>query len=119
MALGSRGVSLCACELRHITLPRIDLQSISSLDCDPSPMAGPFLRSARPPPRRRTRPSAGPDCPAHEQPASRTRTSALPRVTERPSRAMQSALPGHAIEHDENVGLVSQFEILPSLSSAD
>jgi hypothetical protein len=39
-------VSLSVCELRHTTLPRIDLQIISSLDCDPSRMTGPFLRSA-------------------------------------------------------------------------
>ena len=51
------------CELRHIALPRIDLLCRFSLDCDPSPMTGPFLRSAHPPPRRRTRPCAGPDCP--------------------------------------------------------
>src|ERR1700724_955280 len=36
------------CELRHIALPRIDLLCRFSLDCDPSPMTGPFLRSARP-----------------------------------------------------------------------
>jgi hypothetical protein len=36
------------CELRHITLARIDLFCRFSLDCDPSPMTGPFLRSARP-----------------------------------------------------------------------
>jgi hypothetical protein len=44
----SRKNSLSVCELRHITLPRIDLRlpSVSSLDWDPSPMTGPFLRSA-------------------------------------------------------------------------
>ncbi len=35
-------VFLSVCELRHITLPRIDLLWRFSLDCDPSPMAGPF-----------------------------------------------------------------------------
>jgi hypothetical protein len=39
-------VSFHLCELRHITLPRIDLLCRFSLDCDPSPMAGSFLRSA-------------------------------------------------------------------------
>jgi hypothetical protein len=35
-------VSSHLCELRHIALPRIDLLCRFSLDCDPSPMAGPF-----------------------------------------------------------------------------
>ena len=38
-------------ELRHITLPRIGLQKISSLDCDPPQMTGPFFEKRRPPPR--------------------------------------------------------------------
>jgi len=39
-------VSFHLCELRHITLPRIDLHCRRFLpDWDPSPMAGSFLRS--------------------------------------------------------------------------
>jgi hypothetical protein len=36
------------CELRHITLPRIDLVWGFSLDCDPPPMTGPFFEKRRP-----------------------------------------------------------------------
>jgi hypothetical protein len=39
-------VSRSVCELRHTTLPRIDLPCRFSLDWDPSPMAGSFLRGA-------------------------------------------------------------------------
>jgi hypothetical protein len=39
-------VSFHLCELRHITLPRIDVLWGLLPDCDPSPMAGSFLRSA-------------------------------------------------------------------------
>src|SRR5450759_727584 len=47
-------VSFHLCELRHITLPRIDLHCRRFLpDWDPSPMAGSFLRSALRGPRRR------------------------------------------------------------------
>jgi hypothetical protein len=41
-------VFLSVCEFRHIALPRIELLYCFSLDCDPSLMTGPFLRSARP-----------------------------------------------------------------------
>ena len=41
-ALQSGKRSFHLCELRHITLPRIDLLWCFSLDCDPSPMAGSF-----------------------------------------------------------------------------
>jgi hypothetical protein len=74
-------------------LPRIDLLCRFSLDCDPPPMTGPFLRSARPRPRCRTRPCAGADRPALRGPAGQTRTSGVPRVTARPSVHSWCALP--------------------------
>src|SRR6202022_249272 len=70
------------CELRHIALPRIDLLCRFSLDCDPSPMTGPFLEKRPSAAAPRTRPCAGRDCPPPRSPQNPGLTSGLPRVVQ-------------------------------------
>src|SRR5216683_2369378 len=93
-------VSLFVCELRHIALPRIDLLCRFSLDCDPSPMAGSFLRRAV---RRLTL-----DSPMRWR---RTRTGGPPRLVERLFR--QSPL------HRLNPLHVGCKKLAPALASMD